>query len=343
MKALVLLEPGRAEVREIARPRPGDGEVLLQVRLIGLCGTDLSSFRGKNPLITYPRIPGHEIAATIAEVGGGVPERFQPGLAVTVAPYFGCGGCTSCRQGRANACRSNQTLGVQRDGALTEAIVVPWQKLLPAPGLALNELVLVEPLTIGFHAVRRARVAAGDRVAVLGAGTVGLGAIAAAASRGAQAIAVDMDERKLALAKKAGAAHGIHAGKENLHERLQELTGGDGPDVVIEAIGVPQTYRAAVEEVAFGGRVVYVGWAKDQIAYETRLFVQKELDIMGSRNATAEDFAAVIALLEKGEFPLEETVSRVVTLDGVEQALRDWDRDPAAVRKVLVELPPSEE
>lgn len=338
MKALVLVEPGRAEVREIETPRPGHGEVLLQVRRIGLCGTDLNSFRGKNPLVTYPRIPGHEIAATIAELGPGVPAQFQAGMDVTVAPYFGCGDCTSCRQGRPNACRSNQTLGVQRDGALVEAIAMPWQKLLPAGRLALNELVLVEPLTIGFHAARRARVAAGDTVAVLGAGTVGLGAIAAATGRGARAIAIDMDDRKLDLAKKAGASAGINAGTESVHDRLQELTSGDGPNVVIEAIGLPQTYRTAVEEVAFGGRVVYVGWTKEPVAYETRLFVLKELDMMGSRNATTEDFLPVIELLESGKFPMEEAVSRVVPIEGVEAALRDWDRDPGSVRKVLVEV-----
>ena len=132
-------------------------------------------------------------------------------------------------------------------------------------------------------------------VAVFGCGGVGLGAIAASHFRGATTIAIDVDDEKLALAKKAGAIHAINTARESLHQRLAESTEGRGPDVTIEAIGLPQTFRAAVEEVAFTGRVVYIGYAKEPVAYETRLFVQKELDIVGSRNALPEDFRQVIA------------------------------------------------
>jgi threonine dehydrogenase-like Zn-dependent dehydrogenase len=338
MRALYIRKPLQAEIGELNSPEQGAGLVLLRVRFVGMCGSDLSSFRGKNPLVTYPRIPGHEIAATIESAGEGVPEKFQPGLAVTLSPYSSCGACASCLRQRPNACRSNQTLGVQRDGALTEYISVPFEKLIVADGLRLRDLSLVEPLTVGYHAVRRGRVSPTDQVLVLGCGAVGLGAIAAAAFHGATVMAVDVDDRKLALAQRAGAQFGINSKSQNLNDRVHTLTEGLGPDVVIEAIGTPETFRLAVELVAFTGRVVYIGYAKDQVHYDSRLFVQKELDILGSRNALPEDFEGVIRMLNQTKFPLEEMVSKVVSLEQVPQALQDWYAAPAAISKILVEL-----
>ncbi|MFN0105747.1 MAG: zinc-binding alcohol dehydrogenase family protein [Bryobacteraceae bacterium] len=338
MRALYIRKPLEAEVGERDAPAMAAGHALLRVRFVGMCGSDLSSFRGKNPLVSYPRIPGHEIAATIEAVGAGVPDKFQPGLAVTLSPYTSCGKCASCLRKRPNACKDNQTLGVQRDGALTEFIAVPHEKLIVADGLRLRDLSLVEPLTVGYHAARRGRVSPTDQVMVLGCGAVGLGAIAAAAFHGATVIAVDVDDRKLALAERAGAHIGINTKSQNLAERLQALTEGLGPDVVIEAIGTPETFRLAVELVAFTGRVVYIGYAKDEVSYDSRLFVQKELDILGSRNALPEDFEGVIRMLNETKFPLEEMVSKVVSLDQVPQALRDWYAAPASISKILVEF-----
>lgn len=338
MRALYINKPLEAEVGELDAPALADGLVLLRVRFVGMCGSDLSSYRGKNPLVTYPRIPGHEIAATIESTGAGVPAKFQPGMAVTLSPYTSCGQCASCRRGRPNACRINETLGVQRDGALTEFIAVPFEKLIVADGMQLRDLSLVEPLTVGYHAVRRGRVAASDQVMVLGCGAVGLGAIAAAAFMGATVIAVDVDDRKLEIAKRAGAHSGINSKSENIVSRLHSLTEGMGPDVVIEAIGRPETFRLAVELVAFTGRVVYIGYAKDEVRYDSRLFVQKELDILGSRNALPEDFEGVIRMLSQTKFPLEEMVSKVVSLDQAPQALQDWYASPASISKIIVEL-----
>jgi threonine dehydrogenase-like Zn-dependent dehydrogenase len=338
MKAFFIQEPGQTRIAEVAKPAPGSGEALLRVRAVGLCGTDINSFRGKNPLVSYPRIPGHEISAVIDLPGAGAPQALRAGTPVTVSPYTGCGNCASCRRGRSNACRFNQTLGVQRDGALAEFIAVPWEKIYVAPGLSPRELCLVEPLSVGFHAMDRGRVAPEDVVTVLGCGGVGLGAIAAAAFRKAITIAVDVDDAKLDLARKAGAAHTIHTRREDLHERLQTLTNGHGPDVIVEAIGLPETFRAAVEEVAFTGRVVYIGYTKEPVAYETRLFVQKELDILGSRNATAKDFEGVIQMLLQRKFPVEDMITRVAPLDQAGEALTAWHGNPAAVSKILIQV-----
>jgi 2-desacetyl-2-hydroxyethyl bacteriochlorophyllide A dehydrogenase len=334
MKALVIPRPGEIALEE--RPEPEPGEVLLEVRLVGLCGSDLRSFRGTNPLVSYPRVPGHEVAATIVEVGDGL-SGLHPGTNVAVSPYTSCGRCASCRRDRPNACESNQTLGVQRDGALTEYVRVPASRVYSA-NLALEELCLVEPLAVGFHAIARAGVGPEDIVAVFGSGGVGLGAIAASALRGARTIAVDVDDGKLDVAGKAGAGHSINVRKEPLRETLRALTDGRGPDVVVEAAGTPETYRAAVEEVAFTGRVVYVGYTKELVPFETRLFVQKELDIRGARNALPEDFRAVIRMLEAGRFPVEHAVSAIVSLDAAPAAIREWSERPELVTKLVVRV-----
>lgn len=334
MRALVIDRPGEARVIDVEAPVPGPGEATMRIRRIGLCGTDLSTYLGKNPLVTYPRIPGHEIAATLKSV----PENdlgLRPGMDVTMSPYTSCGHCSACRNGRFNACRFNETLGVQRDGAMRERFSIPIEKLYTAD-LPLEELCLVEPLTVGCHAVARGCVTERDKVAIFGCGGVGLGAVSAAAFRGAQVIAIDIDDQKLEIARKAGARYLLNSARDDIHALLQELTYRHGPDVVIEAIGRPDTFRAAVEEVAFTGRVVYIGYAKDHVSYETRLFVQKELDVRGSRNALPEDFQEVIRMFQKKLFPTAAAVSATVPLEEAPAILKAWSENPAAFTKIMI-------
>lgn len=338
MSALRIEQPGKTALVDIPVPHPARGEVLLRIDRVGYCGSDLSTFRGGNPLVSYPRIPGHELAGVVIDVADGVPATIARGTAATVIPYTACGTCASCRRGRTNACERNQTLGVQRDGGMTAYLAVPWQKLRFAP-LSQRELALVEPLSVGFHAVARGRVTAGDTVLVFGCGMIGLGAIAAAGLEiGARVIALDVAAAKLPLAQSAGARHTIDASRENVAARVRELTDGHGPDVVIEAVGAAATYRQAVELGAFTGRVVYIGYGKEPVAYETRLFVQKELDILGSRNATDADFDAVIAMLKRGTYPTAATITRTVSLSEAGAALADWSANPGAVTKIHVAL-----
>ena len=338
MKAVHIEGAGKVAVLRLEKPVPAKGELLLRLRYVGFCGSDLSTYLGKNPMVVYPRVPGHEISARIEEVGEGVPEGFSPGEAVTVVPYTSCGECPSCLRGRSHACQFNQTLGVQRDGAMQEYLSVPWKKVLKAPGLGEKELAMVEPLTVGFHAIERGRVDASDVVMVLGCGMIGAGAIVSALEKGATVVAVDIDDHKLDLASELGAQHSINSSSMDLHKELEHLTGGRGPDVVVEAAGNPITYRTAVEEVAFTGRVVCIGYAGTEVAFATKLFVQKELDILGSRNATAEDFEHVISYLGKGTFPMDRLLSRVVKVEEAGEALKTWFGDPGKVMKILVEF-----
>lgn len=339
MKALVIPEAGTTDLIEVPAPILAPGEVLLQIKRVGFCGSDLNTFRGGNPLVSYPRIPGHEIGAIIAAVTPEVPSDFSVGMLTTVLPYTTCGHCSSCRSGRVNACQNNQTLGVQRDGAFTEFLAVPWQKLVRSETLDLAGHTLIEPLSVGFHAVERGRVTSDDTVLVFGCGMIGLGAISGASLlAGARVIAVDVDDAKLALAAKAGAAETINSRTQDLHTTLRQLTNGDGPNVVIEAVGLPATFRAAVDEVSFAGRVVYIGYAKDAVSYETKYFVMKELDILGSRNATMRNFSDVIRVLESGRYPIQETITHCVSFTAAGAALAAWAENPASVTKIHVEF-----
>jgi threonine dehydrogenase-like Zn-dependent dehydrogenase len=216
---------------------------------------------------------------------------------------------------------------------------MPWQKVYRAEGLSLRALTLVEPLAVGFHAAERGRITSTDTVAVVGCGMVGLGVLASACTKGATVIAIDVDDDKLAVARQVGAQHTINGRAESTHDRLLELTSGLGPDVIVEAVGVPETYTMAVEEVAHTGRVVYIGWSKQPVSYETKSFVHKELDILGSRNSLNE-FPAVIDMLCKGQFPVDATISITVPLDGAGSALERWSQTPEAFRKILVEVNP---
>ena len=338
MKTLVIEKPGQLSVIDRQKPVVNIGEVLVKLRYVGFCGSDLSTYLGKNPMVQYPRIPGHEISGVIEEIGIGSPDGFKAGEPVTLVPYTSCGQCPACRKGRSYACQFNQTLGVQRDGAMQEYISVPWQKILKAPNLNALELAMVEPLTVGFHAIDRGRLTDSDVVMILGCGMIGAGAIVRAALRGATVIAVDIDDHKLDLASNLGATYTINSKITDLHRELSNLTGGDGPDVVVEAAGNPITYRTAVDEVAFTGRVICIGYAGSEVSFATKLFVQKEMDIMGSRNATTEDFRAVIAYLERGNFPLDQMITGKLKPEDAADAVQAWANEPGKVMKLLLDL-----
>ncbi len=335
--AIRLTSPRLVERVRLPEPRPAADEVLIEVARVGLCGSDLNMYRGLMPLATYPRIPGHEVGGTIIARGDGVPDSFPVGAAVTVNPYTECGRCSACLAGRPNCCRDNATLGVVRNGALARRICVPYSRTIPGGALSMAELALVEPLGVGYHAANRGRVTESDIVLVIGAGAVGIGAIAAAARKGAEVIVADLDESKLALARRFGARHTIDSRREDVLARIRDLTAGEGVAVAIEAVGLAQTFRLAVEAAAFAGRVVYVGYAKQEVAYDTTQFVRKELDILGSRNSLRV-FPGVITMLASRAFPFPDLITHTYPLAEVGQAFHDWDAAPGAFTKIQIDV-----
>lgn len=337
MKAICFDEPGSISIVDRPIPRPGRGEVLVQVDYVGYCGSDLTSFRGLNPLVSYPRVPGHEISGTVFELGDEVAS-LAVGQPVTILPYFNCGKCNACRMGRTNACKNNQTMGVQREGAMTSFVVVPADKLIPVDGMSQRDLALIEPLAVGFHAIRRAELESGETIVILGCGVIGLGAVLGAVRRGATVIAVDLSDDKLRVARAIGATETINASMQNVAERVTALTGDDGPNVVLEAVGADITFRQAIDLVGSCGRVVYVGYAKSPISYDTKQFLLKEMDVRGSRGAQLTDFNDVIAYLGQTPGIGDLIISRVVSLEEAGAAMSAWDDDPGGFTKIVVRV-----
>ena len=325
MKALQIFQAGECRIVDLPRPSLHSGEVLLRLRYVGFCGSDLNTFRGANNMVTFPRIPGHEIGAVIEGWAPDVPDGLSVGQVVTVNPYTNCGKCASCRRGRVNACEHNETLGVQRDGAMAEYIAVPWQKVMPCPGISVRDAALIEPMSVGFHAVSRGRVQKDDVVMVVGCGMVGLGAVVAAVQRGADVIAADIDDDKLKIALALGAKY------------TYNTISGEGcdicPDVIIEAVGSVPTYRLALERVAFTGRVVCIGYAKTDVPLQTGLIVKKELDVMGTRNADPADFCAVMEYVRAHD--VEQFISGIIEPEDAQKTLEEWSAAPGRVFRIL--------
>ena len=334
MKAIQIIRPGEVAVINIPVPEPGPGEVLLKVEYAGFCGSDLSTYLGRNLMVTMPVIPGHEIGGLIEQAGAEVPDHIAKGRRCTVNPYTACGVCPSCIKGRPNACRDNRTLGVQRNGAMSEYIVVPWNKLIIDDEITPLRFALVEPMSVGFHAVSRASVTDVDTVLVIGCGMIGMGATVRASLRGSRVIALDVDDTKLEIARNFGASHTIKA-DENAEEKLMEITSGSLPDVTIEAAGSPATYLAALTYAGFSGRVACIGYAPSNVSLPTKLIVQKELDIRGSRNALPEDFRAVISCFKRNALPVEQFITSVCKPEEAGDALRNWADKPGEVFRIL--------
>lgn len=337
MKAFSLSDVKELRPTTLPEPRMGPKDVLLEIHYIGLCGTDLNAYRGLMPLVKLPRVPGHEVGGVIIDKGAEVPGSVVLGARATVSPYTSCGICPSCRSGRPNSCEFNETLGVQRDGALTERIAVPFDHVFPSEVLSLRELALVEPFSVGYHATNRGGVRETDSVLILGCGTIGMGALLAAVRKGANVIAVDIDENKLVQARKFGASTTVNAASAEALARIRELTNGDGPSVVIEAAGTQATYQLAVDAVSFSGRVVLIGYPKGLVSVEAPLLVRKEVDIYGSRNALRV-FPAVISMFERRERPFADLITQTFPFEAVPEAFAFWDQHPGQVSKILIDV-----
>jgi L-galactonate 5-dehydrogenase len=337
MKAYAIKEKNLVSAIEIAEPEMSNTDVLIEVHYIGLCGSDLNSYRGLMPFVTLPRIPGHEISGIVIDKGNSVPSTINLGDKVTVSPYTRCGVCPSCRAGRDNCCQFNQTLGVQRDGALTERIAVPFEKVFASSTLSLEELALVEPLSVGYHGANRGNVCETDTVLILGCGTIGMGALCAAVRKGATVIALDIDDVKLEQARKFGASYTINSITQNPREEIDRITASEGVSVAVEAAGTPVTFNLALELVAFAGRIVSIGYSKNETGIKTQLLVSKELNIYGSRNALRV-FPSVINMFERREKPFTDMITRIFSFEEVAEAFKFWHDNTGSVSKILIKV-----
>ena len=338
MKAVFIENPGKAVIRDIPRPARKPGEALLKLLYGGICGSDLGSYRGTFAYFSYPRTPGHEFSAEIVEIDEN-DRGLKPGMVVVCNPYFNCGECYSCKHGLVNACMSNQTMGVQREGAFSEYITMPLDRIYDGKGLEPMVLAIIEPLCISYHGVKRAGVKGGDKVLIVGAGTIGILAAVAAKQKGAEVYIADVSQVKLDYAREFGVDGVVLADGPEAYERaVKEITGGNGFDVTIEAVGLPSTFQNCIDAAAFGGRMVLIGVGKENLDFNFTMIQKKELNVFGSRNALKPDFLELIDLVKAGKIPLKKIITDVYKFDQAPRAFQEMSENAGRMLKVIIDF-----
>ena len=334
MKSLVCSKPGELKYQEIPMPLPTDGQAILRVKKIGICGTDLHAYEGTQPYFNYPRVLGHELALEVEDAAG-----YNRGEAVTIIPYFNCGNCIACRNGKPNCCVAINVFGVHIDGGMKEFISVPLDCIVRSDGLDMEELALIEPLAIGAHGVKRVAVAPGEFVLVMGAGPIGLGIMEFARIAGARVIALDINEQRLNFCAAAlQIPFTINGAKENIIERLKEITNGDMPTVVIDATGNLKAINNAFQYMAHGARFVLVGLQKETFEISHPEFHKREATLMSSRNAIRSDFEMVISSIKSGDIQPLNYITHRVKFDEVQGQFKSWLNPANGVIKAVIEM-----
>jgi 2-desacetyl-2-hydroxyethyl bacteriochlorophyllide A dehydrogenase len=336
MKAVVCESPGDLRLVDRPQPRAAEGEVLLRVRRIGLCGTDMHIFRGTQPYLSYPRVMGHELSGEVVTAPEG--SAFQPGDPVYVMPYLSCGRCIACRQGKTNCCTNIQVLGVHRDGGMAEYLALPAQFVFKADGISLDDAAMIEFLAIGAHAVRRGAVRAGQNVLVAGAGPIGIAVALFARLQGGTVTVLDAREDRLAFCREAlGIERTVTVG-EGDRAALAALTHGEFFDAVFDATGNVKAMERGLEFLAHGGTYVLVSIVRDRISFDDPEFHKRETTLLGSRNATADDFRTVLAAMKAGRVPTGLMNTHRATLAEFVDVLPRWMDPAAGVIKAIVEV-----
>ena len=336
MRSLVCREPGALALEERPKPvRQGD-EVLIRIRRVGICGTDMHIFRGRQPYLSYPRVMGHEFAGEVEDAPAG--GRFQPGDRVAVMPYFSCGDCVACRTGKTNCCVELEVLGVHRDGALADYVSVPERFVMSAEGLTLDQAAMIEFLAIGAHAVRRTAVKTDEKVLVVGAGPIGLGAALFARLRGARVWVVDSREDRLAFAARTIGVEQVVALSPQTASQLSDQTGGEFFDVVFDATGNPAAMQTGFGYVAHGGRYGLISVVSADITFSDPEFHKREITLLACRNATQEDFDTVVDAIRGGQAPTEAFASHRALLEDLPTILPAWIEPESHVIKALIEV-----
>lgn len=336
MKSIVCEAPGELRVASSPVPVAGEGEVLIRVRRIGICGTDMHIFRGTQPFLQYPRVMGHELSGEIVTAPAGF--GLMPGDQVYVMPYMSCGKCVACRKGKTNCCANIQVLGVHRDGGMAEYLVVPAQFVFKTEGISLDDAAMLEFLAIGAHAVRRGGVHAGQRVLVVGAGPIGVATALFASLNGGKVAVLDARADRLGFCKDVlGIEHAVIVGDGD-KQALSDVTGGDFFDVVFDATGNAKAMARGLEFVAHGGAYVLVSIVLDLISFSDPEFHKRETSLLGSRNATVDDFREVLAAMKAGRIPTRLMNTHRATFDDFIDVLPQWMDPASGVLKAIVEV-----
>ena len=337
MKQIICLEPGKFERRIVDEPIPAPGKVILKVKAIGICGTDLHAYEGTQPFFTYPRVLGHELACEIAENHN--PDiRFETGHPVTFIPYFPCNRCIACRNGKPNCCTKIQGAGVHIDGGMTQYIQIPAYALIDGEGLTSDELAMVEPMAIGAHAVRITEIRKDEYVLVTGAGPIGLGVMAFAKINGARVIALDINNERLEFAKKQFNADYTVNAQENPLKQIIDITGGEMVTAIIDATGNKRAIEGGLEMLAHGGRITMVGIQKESFCFNHPEFHKRETTLRSSRNATREDFDQVVENIRNGKVNVSALISHRISFDLLPDLFKGLMDPEMGVIKAIIEM-----
>ena len=334
MKYIVCDQPGAFSLKEKDAPTPGPGEALVKIRRVGICGTDLHAFEGTQAYFSYPRILGHELAAEVVEYNAESSD-IKAGDPVVIMPYDYCGTCIACRRGMTNCCKNLKVLGVHTDGGMQQEYVLPAHLLMPAPGLSLEEMALVEPIAIGAHAVRRAQIEPGEYALVIGCGPIGIGTIRMAQLAGAEVIAMDLNPDRLRYCQEVlGVTHVVSA-KEDPLSAVLRITGNDLATVVFDVTGSKAALEQGIEYMAPGGRYVFIGLTKGDLTFSHPYIHARESSLLCSRNATRADMQAVIDMLQAGKFPSSAYITHQVPFTDMIGQFESWLNPATKVIKAM--------
>lgn len=316
MKHIALVAPERFVAGESPEPEPGPGDAVIRVHRVGICGTDLHAYHGRQPFFKFPRILGHELGVEVVALGSSV-SGVRVGDRCSVEPYLNCGACIACRRGKPNCCAMLKVLGVHADGGMRPLISVPAAKLHVSRQLSFDQLALVETLAIGAHAVERAELTPDDGVLVIGAGPIGLSVIQFALASGARVAVADMSESRIAFCReRLGVTHTVRPG-ERLPEELSGVFEGELPTAIIDATGNPRSMEGTFALAAQGGRIVFVGLCQGDISFNDPNFHRRELTLLASRNALPATFHAIITAIEAGRLDTTPWITHRLSLDEV--------------------------
>ncbi len=340
MNTIVLNEPFKFSLIDSVKPATiSAGEALVRVHRVGVCGTDLHAFRGRQPFFSYPRILGHELGVEVVEIGpGSAPGNVQVGDRCSVEPYLNCGTCIACRNGKTNCCINLKVLGVHTDGGMREYITVPLHKLHKSEVLAYEQLALVETLGIGAHAVDRAQLRPQEWVLVIGAGPIGLSVIQFVQLITPNVIVMDVSEQRLAFCKQQlNVPHLIQVGPDTAPlEQLEALTNGDLPTAVFDATGSVQSMNGAFQYVAHGGKLIFVGLVQADVTFNDPFFHRREITLLSSRNALSKDFPRIIGLIESGRVDTQPWVTHRAHVTDMIGQFDGWLKPDTGVIKAVV-------
>ena len=337
MKAVLFQKPWEAACIDVPKPRPSPGQALIRIVSAGICGSDIGAYRGTNALVSYPRIIGHELAGVVEQVPEDNAAGIKPGDRVVVNPYVYCGHCYPCSLGRTNCCTDLKCLGVHIDGGMAEYVCHPADMLIPLPDSVPWDIApIAEPLVIALHGLHRGALKAGEHVAIIGAGPIGLLAAMAAKALGATPILLDVVDARLEFARNCGIPFTINTLREDAAARIAEITGGRMAELFCECSGANAAIRSTLELVSSAGRITLTCWPAGETPLPTAVITRKEVDIRGARTAMTHEFADSLAMIANGSVDVRKILTKTISIDEAPATIADIEKNPGNNMKVNI-------